>query len=147
MLTFIVVLLVVVAFIVGNIMWLKPSPYDRALIAQRKQAKDAGFDVHLRPAPEWLEQPEGRRMIAQYQWPQALPKMLIGQWRWHAGLGNWQPVNNASAWLQDMPWPTPAPNGWLGIEVLSNATIIYWREDAKTESVATMSAVLAAANA
>lgn len=145
--TFIVVLLVVVAFMVGNIMWLKPSPYDRALIEQRKQAKVAGFDVHLRPAPEWLELPEGRRMIAHYQWPQALPKALIGKWRWHAGLGNWQPVNNSAAWLNAMPWPTPAPNGWLGIEVLINATIIYWREDAKSGSIDTMHAVIAAASA
>lgn len=147
MMTFIIILFLVIAFIVGNIMWLKPSPRDRALMAQRKQAKDAGFSVHLRPAPEWLELPEGRRMIAHYQWPQALPKALIGKWRWHAGLGNWQPVDNAEAWLNAMPWPTPAPETWLGIEVLTNATIVYWREDAKTASVDTMRSVLAAASA
>lgn len=147
MMTFVIILLLAIAFIVGNIMWLRPSPYDRALTEQRKVAKAAGFDVHLRPAPEWLVLPEGRRMIAQYQWPHALPKALIGKWRWHDGLGNWQPVDNASAWLNDMPWPTPAPEGWLGIEVFTNATVIYWREDAKSESIATMTAILAAASA
>jgi hypothetical protein len=147
MMTFSIVLLLVLAFMVGNIMWLRPSPFDRALIVQRKHAKTVGFDVHLRLAPEWLELPEGRRMVAHYQWPQALPKALIGKWRWHAGLSNWQPVNNAAAWLNDMPWPTPAPNGWLGIEVLTNATIVYWREDAKSTSIDTMRAVIAVASA
>ena len=102
--TFLVISLVVLAFIVGNIMWLRPSP-------------------------------------------QPLAKSLIGKWRWHAGLGNWQPVNNSEAWLTEIPWPTPAPAGWLGIEVLSNATIVYWRESTRADAIDTMRRVLAAAGA
>lgn len=145
--TFLVISLVVLAFIVGNIMWLRPSPHDRALIKLRADAKAAGFTVHLRPAPEWLNIPEGQRMVAQYQWTQPLAKSLIGKWRWHAGLGNWQPVNNSEAWLTEIPWPIPAPAGWLGIEVLSNATIVYWRESTRADAIDTMRRVLAAAGA
>lgn len=147
MMTFVLVLVGVLAFMLGNILWLRPSSYDRALTAQRAEAKAAGFTVHLRPAPDWLGLPEGKRLIAHYQWSQALPKSLIGQWRWHAGLGNWQPINKPEAWLVAMPWPTPAPATWLGIEVLSNATIVYWREDAQSGSIDAMRAALVAASA
>lgn len=133
--TFVWVLLLVMGVIVGNLMWLRPGPRERALAAQREHAKALGITVHLRPAPEWLALPAGERMIAHYQLMAAMPKELLGRWRWHAGLGNWQPVNHPESWLKPVPWPTPAPTGWLGLEVSPNGAVLYWREDGSPASV------------
>lgn len=140
--TFWIVLFFVIAVIVGNLLWLRPSPRERALAAQREQAKAAGFGVHLRLAPEWLELPAGERMVAHYQFMQAMPRARLGKWRWHAGLGNWQPIGNPEGWLSAAPWPTPAPAGWLGVEVSPNGAVVYWREDARPESVELMRRIL-----
>lgn len=140
--TFWIVLFFVIAVIVGNLLWLRPNPRERALAAQREQAKAAGFSVHLRPAPEWLELPAGQRLIAHYQLMTTLPAARLGRWRWHAGLGNWQPVGNPEGWLSAPPWPTPAPPGWLGVHASPNGVVVYWREDGRRESVEHMREVL-----
>ena len=145
--TFILVLLLVMAVIIGTLMWLRPSAWDRGLAAQREHAKARGLGVHLRAAPEWLGRPAGSGLVAQYQWLHAMKKEALGRWRWHEGLGNWQPVENPQAWLAPPPWPTPAPAGWLGVDVAPNGVVVYWREDARIASVDTMLEVLGTASA
>lgn len=140
--TFWIVLFLVIAMIVGNLMWLRPSPRERALADQRAHAQAAGFSVHLRLAPDWLELPVGERMVGHYQLMRPMPGARLGRWRWHGGLGNWQPVGNPEAWLSAAPWPTPAPVGWLGVDVAPNGAVVYWREDGRRESVDRMLAIL-----
>ena len=64
MTTFLWVSFLVLASIIGNIMWLRPSSSDRALIKQRDFAKSQGLSVNLRVAPEWLGQKPGQGLIA-----------------------------------------------------------------------------------
>lgn len=142
MVTFWIVLFFVIAMIVGNLLWLRPSPRERALTAQRDQARTAGFSVHLRQAPDWLELPVGERLVGHYQFIAPMPKARLGRWRWHGGLGNWQPIGNPEGWLAAAPWPTPAPAGWLGVDVSPNGAVVYWREDGRPESVERMRAIL-----
>ena len=142
--TFFLVLLAVMAVIVGNLMWLRPSARDRALVAQRTQAQAAGFAVHLRVAPEWLQLPPGQRLVGHYHLPLSVPEARRGRWRWQAGLGNWQPVAKPEAWLAPPPWPVPAPAGWLGTEARAEGITVYWREDGHPDSVARMKTQLLA---
>lgn len=142
MTTFWIVLLFVLAMIVGNLMWLRPSPRERAYASQREHAKAAGFTVQLRQAPEWLELPVGERMVGHYQLMRPMSGARLGRWRWHGGLGNWQPVGNPDGWLTPAPWPTPAPAGWLGVEASPNGVVVYWREDGRRESVDLMLGIL-----
>ncbi|WP_022956232.1 hypothetical protein [Perlucidibaca piscinae] len=140
--TFVIVLVLVLGVIIGNLLWLRPSPRERALEAQRQQAKQAGFSVALRHAPEWLQLPIGERMVGHYQIILPMATARLGRWRWHGGLGNWQPVGKPEAWLAPMPWPTPAPAGWLGVEASINGATVYWREDGNPASVPAMLAIL-----
>lgn len=140
--TFFLVLLLVLGVIVGNLLWLRPGPLERAVAAQREQAKAAGLGVQLRPAPDWLELPPGQRLVAFYTLPLTTLEAGRGRWRWHAGLGNWQPVGHPDDWLREAPWPTPAPAGWLGLDVRPDAITLYWREDGAPASLALIIATL-----
>ena len=79
MTTFWIVLLFVLAMIVGNLMWLRPSPRERAYASQREHAKSAGFTVQLRQAPEWLELPAGERMVGHYQLMRPMSGARLGR--------------------------------------------------------------------
>jgi len=140
--TFWIVLVLVFALIIGNMLMLRPSAEDRALGAQREKAGAAGFHVHLREAPGWLELPVGERLVACYQLAQATPADHLGRWRWHAGIGSWQRVDGDRHWPGQVPWPTPAPAGWLGVEAVADGVTVYWREDGRAESVDLMLNVL-----
>ena len=147
MTTFFWVSLLVLASIIGNIMWLRPSSRDRALIKQRDFAKAQGLTVSLRVAPEWLGQAPGQGLIAQYRYPQTSKPLTqkppaLGRWRWHEGLRNWQPLDDKTAWLTPPPWPSPAPMGWLGIDVRADGVVLYWREDGRIETVEQFIALL-----
>lgn len=135
MLTFVCVLLLVFGLIVGNLLWLRPSAAEKALTVQRAQAKALGIHVVLRPAPDWLALPAGERLVAHYTCAVVAAADRLGRWRWHEGLGNWQPIGHPEAWLQPIPWPTPAPAGWLGIDVRADSVTLYWREDGLAASV------------
>lgn len=132
---FALAMLLVFGMIGGNLLWLRPSGAEKALIAQREYAKTLGFAVYLRQAPEWLAQPAGARIVGQYRWLHPMQVAHVGRWRWHAGLGNWQPIENPDAWLKPAPWPTPAPDGWLGLDVQIDGVVFYWREDGQKASV------------
>jgi len=142
MTTFFWVSLLVLASIIGNIMWLRPSSSDRALIAQRDFAKAQGLTVNLRVAPEWLGQKPGQGLVAQYRYPLTNKPAALGRWRWHEGLLNWQPLDDKTAWLTPPPWPSPAPKGWLGIDVRADGVVLYWREDGRIETVEQFIALL-----
>ena len=130
MTTFFWVSLLVLASIIGNIMWLRPSSSDRALIAQRDFAKAQGLTVNL------------QGLIAQYRYPLTKKPATLGRWRWHEGLLNWQPLDDKAAWLTPPPWPAPAPKGWLGIDVRADGVVLYWREDGRIETVEQFIALL-----
>ena len=136
--TFLMVLLAVMAVIIGNLLWLRPSQQERAVAAQRRQAEAAGFRVLLRVAPDWLALPAGERLVAHYHLPLPMPPSQCGRWRWHAGLGNWQPVGHPDAWLAPPPWPVPAPPGWLGADIRGDGVTVYWREDGQPASIDAM---------
>lgn len=140
--TFFLILLLVLGVIVGNILWLRPGPLERAIAAQREQARQAGLGVLLRPAPDWLALPPGQRLVAHYTLPLATRESGRGRWRWHEGLGNWQPVGHPEDWLQAAPWPTPAPPGWLGLDVRADAVTLYWREDGDPASLQRITSTL-----
>lgn len=144
--TFILVLLGVIGVIVGNLLWLRPSAQEKALMAQREYAKSVGFQVLLRVAPDWLALPVGERLVAHYYY-RFDSVAYRGRWRWHAGLGNWQLMANAEALLQPSPWPVPAPTGWLGIDVEQDAMVLYWREDGEKASIDTILSCLQALGA
>ena len=135
MTAFILIFLLVFGVIVGNLLWLRPGAQERALIAQRARASASGLRVLLRPAPEWLSLPAGQRLVGQYHLTQASRPEAQGRWRWHEGLGNWQPVENPDAWLKPAPWPTPAPAGWLGVDVRPQEVVLYWREDGRSDAI------------
>ena len=135
MTTFIWVSVLVLASIIGNMLWLRPSGRERALAAQRDFANAQGFSVSLRAAPEWLGQKSGQGLVAQYRYPVSKQPEALGRWRWHEGLRNWQPLDDKSAWLNTPPWPTPAPAGWLGIDVRTDGVVLYWREDGRIDTV------------
>ncbi len=132
---FLLVMLLVAAIFAGNLLLLKPSPREQRVMRQRTYAQGQGFKVILRAAPEWLEQPVGTGMVAFYRLSLEQPLSIRGRWRWHAGLQNWQPVNQPAAWLVENRLPTPAPDGWLGLEANADSVTVYWKEDGASASV------------
>lgn len=127
---FLIAVLLVVAFVWGQMVLLRPSPRDQRLMALRTEARRLGLHARLLPPPDWYRgaKPRGG-LLACYS-------ILTGDE--DKGLpyfraerlpdGEWVVRQGDKAVLPGLGLPEGA-NAWLALEARANALSIWWQEE------------------
>lgn len=141
--TFAIVLLVVVAFVVGQMSLLRPSARDTRLMQLRAEARKAGLHPRLLAPPEWYRgaRPTGG-LLACYSLllPEDSPglpyfraeRLDDGEWVLRAGAGEV---------LKSLALPPEAAK-LLALEARANAVSAWWTEAAGPEALPALVALL-----
>lgn len=132
--TFAIVLLVVVAFVVGQMSLLRPSARDTRLMQLRSEARKAGLSARLLAPPEWYRgaRPVGG-MLACYSL--LLPEDAPGLPYFRAERlddGEWVQRAGAAGLLQALALP-PEAEKLIALEARANAVSLWWTEGAGVE--------------
>jgi hypothetical protein len=134
--TFVVVLLLVVAFVVGQMSLLRPSARDTRLMQLRTEARKLGLQPRLLPPPEWYrgERPTGG-LLACYsllteEGGKGLPyfraeRLSDGEWVTRAGDGSVLPT---------LALP-PGSEKFIALEARANAVSLWWKEELGAEAL------------
>lgn len=142
--TFAIVLMVVVAFVLGQMSLLRPSARDTRLMQLRAEARKAGLQPRLLAPPEWYrgQRPIGG-LLACYSLllPEDAPglpyfraeRLEDGEWVLRAG---------AREVLRALSLP-PEADKLLALEARANAVSAWWTESAGPEALPALSALLA----
>lgn len=143
MTTFLVVLFLVVAFVVGQVSMLRPSRRDLHLIALRTEARKLGLQARLLAPPEWYrgERPSGG-LLACYsllieESRKGLPyfraeRLSDGEWVVRAG---------DKALLARLTLPAEAES-LIAIEAQANSTSLWWMESLGPEALPALLSLL-----
>lgn len=141
--TFAIALLVVVAFVAGQLLLLRPNPHEQRLMALRAEARRIGLQPRLLAPPEWYrgERPAGG-LLACYSLvlgedEKGLPyfraeRIANGIWEVRAG----QPVSLAS-----LQFP-PEADALLAIETRANSVSLWWTESLGQEALPALHSLL-----
>lgn len=141
--TFAIVLVVVVAFVLGQMSLLRPSARDTRLMLLRTEARKAGLHPRLLAPPEWYrgERPTGG-LLACYSLllPEEAPglpyfraeRLQDGEWVVRAGAGEV---------LRALSLP-PEAEKLIALEARANAVSAWWTEAAGPEALPALSALL-----
>lgn len=132
--TFAIVLLVVVAYVVGQMTLLRPSARDTRLMLLRAEARKAGLHPRLLAPPEWYrgERPTGGLLacysLLQAEGSKGLPyfraeRLADGEWVVRAG---------SKALLCSLELP-PEADQLLALEAQANAVSLWWTESTGPE--------------
>jgi hypothetical protein len=141
--TFLIVLLVVVAFVVGQWSLLRPSARDTRLMHLRSEARKLGLQPRLLAPPEWYrgERPVGGLLgcysLLLPEDAKGLPyfraeRTLDGEWVVRAG---------DAAVLSGLTLPAEAEK-FIALEARANAASIWWTEGAGAEALPAMHSLL-----
>ncbi len=140
--TFAIVLVVVVAFVLGQMSLLRPSARETRLMHLRTGARKAGLNPRLLAPPEWYrgERPVGGllacysvlmeegRGLAYFR----AERLADGEWVVRAG-------DRARLARLDLP---PEADKLLALEAQANAVSLWWKEEAGPEALPALSALL-----
>ncbi|MCD6059792.1 MAG: ammonium transporter [Moraxellaceae bacterium] len=141
--TFLIVLLVVVAFVVGQWSLLRPSARDTRLMLLRAEARKLGLQPRLLAPPGWYkgERPVGG-LLACYsllteEGAKGLPyfraeRTLDGEWVVRAGEGTV---------LRSLSLP-PEAEKFIALEAQANAVSIWWSEALGPEALPALQSLL-----
>lgn len=141
--TFVVVLVVVVAFVVGQMSWLRPSRRELFLMKLRADARQSGLHARLLAPPEWYrgERPVGG-LLACYSIifddaGKGLPyfraeRLSDGEWMLRAG---------DKAVLAALSLP-PEASALIAIEARANAVSLWWTESLGSEALPAFAALM-----
>lgn len=134
--TFLLVLFLVVAFVVGQVSMLRPSRRDLFLITLRAEARKLGMHARLLPPPAWYrgERPSGG-LLACYsllvdEGGKGLPYFRaerLSDGEWVARAGN-------KMLLTQLTLPAEAES-LIAIEAQANATSLWWMESLGPEAL------------
>lgn len=132
--------IIVILFIVGSIMGLKPSGIDQRLDKLRMTARKLSLNPKLVACPEWLRGKDneyGRGMMGQYGI--VLDGYKMPHVRYHLVDGLWRPVSqpdNTEAELDfsldkvAVDLPASIKKFCKGIEAKANSIVLYWDDTA-----------------
>lgn len=142
--TFAIVLVVVVAFVLGQMSLLRPSARDTRLMQLRAEARKAGLHPRLLAPPDWYRgaRPDGG-LLACYSL--LLPEDAPGLPYFRAERlddGGWVVRAGAGEVLRSLALP-PEAEKLLALEARANAVSAWWTESAGAESLPALSALLA----
>jgi hypothetical protein len=134
MLTFLLVLGFAFALVLGNVMMLRPSARDKAMISLRETARREGLQVRLLPAPDWLRSPQESRLTACYTLflEEGAPGLPF--WRAEQVNGEWQTRSGDNSLLVRLELP-PEASAVLALEAQANAVHLYWSESLGAEAL------------
>ncbi len=121
---------VIVLYLLGQWLMLRPGPQERQRMKLRDTAKALGFQVRLRKAPDWLIGAPG--LVAHY----ALPGERVG-WlprrQWRTNQGDWLGVCPGIG--RDNPDWVIWCDRLLGWERDQHAVTFYWLESADEQDL------------
>lgn len=141
--TFLVVLLVVVAFVVGQMSLLRPSARDSRLMQLRAEARKAGLQARLLAPPDWYrgERPRGG-LLACYSLllPEDAPGLAYFRAERLAD-GEWVVRSGDKSVLTRLSLP-PEAALLLALEARANAVSLWWTEEAGSEALPALVALL-----
>lgn len=124
------VVLVVVAFVIGNVMALKPKASDVRLGQMRLFARKIGLNPKFSPTPAFIATPTTAKMMANYTliddaWRLPLAELTVKDGKWHS----------------DMPHPLseqsidhPLAQYFQGLSIKANSICLYWHDEAYVKS-------------
>lgn len=141
--TFAIVLLVVVAFVVGQMSLLRPSARDTRLMQLRSEARKAGLSPRLLAPPEWYRGPRPiGGMLACYSL--LLPEDAPGLPYFRAERlddGEWVQRAGAAGMLRTLELP-PEAEKLIALEARANAVSLWWTEGSGVEALPALHALL-----
>jgi hypothetical protein len=123
------ILLLVFAFVGGQMLMLRPNQREKAELLLRETARKMGLQPRLIPHPEWLKT-ESKQFIAYYSI--VVPTAKLPYTRAERQVdGSWLTVVGADL-LHKAPIPDAAKY-LIAIEAQANSVSFYWREEAGIE--------------
>lgn len=129
MTAFLIALLVVVAFVWGQMLVLRPSPRDQRLMLLRAEARRLGLHARLLPPPDWYrgEKPPGG-LLACYSLltgdeDKGLPYFRVDR----LSDGDWMIRAGDPAALKALALPVQAEH-WVSVEARANTLSVWWLE-------------------
>ncbi len=122
------------ALVLGNVMMLRPSGRDKALLALRAAARAQGLQVQLQAPPEWLKPAVPHGLIACYTLFVEEGRSGLSYWRAEQRDREWFTKAGDNSLLTALAMP-PEAASLLAIEAHSNAVHLFWSESLGPESL------------
>ena len=125
------ILALVLVFVGGQMLMLRPNPREQAELLLRNTAKKMNIQPHLVPPPNWL-QTDSKRFIACYS--VIIPTATMPYWRAEKQSDNsWKTVAGDD-FISKQPTPAIA-SVVLAVEGQANSVSFYWYEEAGVEAL------------
>lgn len=141
--TFLIVLLIVVAFVVGQVSLLRPSRRETRLMALRMEARRLGLHARLLAPPAWYrgERPVGG-LLACYsllteEGAKGLPYFRLER----LSDGDWIVKEGNRAVLGELKRP-PEAESLLALEAQANAVSLWWKEELDVQALPALKQLL-----
>ncbi|HSG61915.1 MAG TPA: hypothetical protein VLA24_10860 [Pseudomonadales bacterium] len=139
------IIALVVAAVIGPVMWLRPNPREKQLLRLRAAARQAGLHVHLRALPPnhgegdrtvepaimayirpWTEQERKSTLPERFTLP-----CVEGEWQCYRSRNRLTPEHFVNM-----------PDSCRLLEVNSEGVIVYWRERGDESRVQSLAAAM-----
>lgn len=126
-----IALTVAFLFVLGSVMWLRPSPTDKRLASLRQTAVSQGLRVNWLPAKEtaWLLQPSKKWI--RYAYLRQTPKQGLLLLRWRRQEDGWQPISHTTPLPAETEWPACIS----ALEFTAHDCAVIWSEEGSEEDV------------
>ncbi|NNM52828.1 MAG: hypothetical protein HKM02_11500 [Pseudomonadales bacterium] len=125
-----VVTAIVILYVLGQWLMLRPTPQEQHRMKLREAAKDLGFQVRLRKAPDWLV---GAPIVVAYYALASERVGLLPRRDWRTAQGDWLGIPPGVA-PENPDW-----SAWrdrlLGWERDQHAVIFFWTEHANVQDL------------
>jgi hypothetical protein len=140
--TFAIVLVIVVAFVLGQMSLLRPSARETRLMHLRTEARKAGLHPRLLAPPEWYrgERPVGG-LLACYSLLAEEGRGLAYFRAERLADGEWVLRAGDSGRLARLVLP-PEAEKLIAMEAQANAVSLWWKEEAGPEALPALAALL-----
>lgn len=139
MTVFFIIMGVVLLYVLGQALMLRPNPREQALMALREAARKLGLQPRLVPPPEWLKVEVPGRLVGCYI-------LLAGEGE---SLPYWRIEHRPEGWCtcagneRLLPMlELPSLPGLLAVEARANAVSLYWTEGAEAGDLPALHALL-----
>ncbi|HET8705915.1 MAG TPA: hypothetical protein VFM46_06395 [Pseudomonadales bacterium] len=118
-------------FVMGSVMWLRPSPADKRLAGLRQTAASLGLRVSWLPSKEtaWLQPPDRKWM--RYACHRPSPKESLMLLRWLRTADGWLAIGHREAF----PAQLQLPESVAALELTAHDCAIIWSEEGGEEAV------------
>lgn len=125
-------------FVIGSVMWLRPSPTEKRLAQLRQAAMQNGLRVGWMSVKdaEWLSQPNKKWIRYACLRPQLNERLQL--LRWLRQPEGWQPKQHDKRLTDDFGLPA----GVAAIEITAQDCAIIWAEEGNVQDVQTIAAAL-----